>query len=170
MARSLVIYDSATGTIERMATVVASGAREAGGAAIVQKVDAVSVADLVKYDAIIVGSPCFFANVSASLKRFFDATYGMVGQLEGKVGGAFAGSESVGGGNELTLRSIHDFFMIHGMVIQGDPRRDHFGPVAVNPTGKAGDVFVDDDGECSRLGARVNMLADRLAPTREPVS
>jgi len=69
----------------------------------------------------------------------------------------------IAGGNELTLHALLDFFLIHGMIVQGDCEGDFFGAVALSPSGDQDDVLVDDDGECRRLGRRVAELAKRLA-------
>jgi NAD(P)H dehydrogenase (quinone) len=159
----LIVYDSQAGLVEQMSTLVASGVREAGCKAVVEKCSDASPEDLLKYEAIIVGSPTYFAGPSAGMKGFIDSTWALRGQLEGRVGAAFTASTHIGGGNELTLRTILDFFMIHGMVIQGDPESDHFGAIAV--AGDEGDLreaVTDTSGECHRLGRRVAQLAARL--------
>ena len=33
--------------------------------------------------------------------------------------------------NETTILDILNAFLIHGMIIQGDPQGDHYGPVAI---------------------------------------
>ncbi|MHC4870477.1 MAG: flavodoxin family protein [Planctomycetota bacterium] len=156
----LVLYDSNHKIIEKMATVIASGVREAGLDGIVESCESASVEDFKNYDGIIIGSPCYFAGPSAKVKKLIDSSYGLKGDLEGKVGAAFTTSEHIGGGNELTLRAIIDSFLIHGMVVQGDPDADHFGAVVVS----SGDESITDtSGECRRLGLRVANLINRLA-------
>ncbi|MDP6440051.1 MAG: flavodoxin family protein, partial [Candidatus Brocadiia bacterium] len=62
-----------------------------------------------------------------------------------------------GGGNETTILSILGAMLVRGMIIQGYPGGDHYGPVAVG--------MVDDRAArlCATLGARVAELAARLA-------
>jgi len=43
---------------------------------------------LLKSDAIVIGSPVFFNNISAQLKVFIDRTWCIKGQLRNKIGGA----------------------------------------------------------------------------------
>lgn len=157
----LIVYDSKHGTIETMATVIASGVREAGLEAVVENCSAASADDFLKYDAIIIGSPCYFAGPSSDIKKLVDSSYGLKGKLEGKVGAAFTASEHIGGGNELTLRAIIDSFLIHGMIVQGDPESDHFGAIVVASDEK--EIVTDTSGECHRLGRRVAELIKRLS-------
>jgi multimeric flavodoxin WrbA len=91
-----------------------------------------------------------------------DSTWGMKGKLTGKVGGAFTSSQHIGGGNEMALHALLDFFMVHGMIVQGDSAGDYFGPVGLNPSGDKEDFVVDDSGECHRLGQRVAKLVAKL--------
>ena len=78
------------------------------------------------------------------------------GELEGKVGAAFSSSANVGGGNQTTILDILKAMLIHGMVVQGNPSGDHYGPVAVGaPNDRAGK-------NCFQLGQRVARLLKRL--------
>jgi hypothetical protein len=46
--------------------------------------------------------------------------------------------------------------LIHGMVIQGDPQGDHYGPVAINaPDDRA-------TAQCTRLGKKIADLTKKL--------
>lgn len=164
MSKVLIIIDGKQdGTIDRMARVVAAGVREEGLQAIVETVENARPEDLSDYEGLVFGSPCHFAGPSAALKAFMDSTWSMRGTLSGKVGGAFTASRHIGGGNEMTLHAVLDFCLVHGMVIQGDPEGDYFGPIGVNPSGDQDDVIVDDSGECHRLGQRVARLIKKLA-------
>src|SRR5262245_42746578 len=69
----LVVYHSATGNTEKMAQGVAEGAKAVPGTTVVLKrVSEVAAADLSSCDAVIVGSPVYFANMSGEVKTFFD--------------------------------------------------------------------------------------------------
>ncbi len=163
--RVLILFDGRKdGTVERMGRMVAEGARAEGVEAVCERVGDCAVEDLPALAGLVIGTPCYFGGPTARIKAFLDSTYALRGQLAGRVGGAFTASGHIGGGNELTLRSLHDFFLIHGMVIQGDAEGDHFGPVGISPSGEAEDVIVDDSGECHRLGRRVARLVSALRP------
>jgi NAD(P)H dehydrogenase (quinone) len=43
----------------------------------------------------------------------------------------FSSSANIAGGNETTILSILEAMLIHGMVVQGDYKGDHYGHVAV---------------------------------------
>jgi NAD(P)H dehydrogenase (quinone) len=59
----LVVYHSATGNTEKMAQGVAEGAKAVPGTSVVLKrVGEVATNDLSSADAVIVGSPVYFAN------------------------------------------------------------------------------------------------------------
>lgn len=157
MAKMLVGYYSRTRHTERMAEAVVEGAREVEGVEVeTRPVSAISARDLLGYDAVALGSPTYYGMMAAEVKQLIDESVAFHGQLEGKVGGAFASSANVGGGNETTILGILQAMLIHGMVIQGSPTGDHYGPVAV------GDVDDRATQECRKLGRALAELAVRL--------
>ena len=79
------------------------------------------------------------------------------GRLDGKVGAAFSSSANIGGGNETVIISLVEAFLVHGMVVQGIPKGDHYGPVSIG----APDDRVAK--QCKALGERVARLAAKLA-------
>jgi len=107
MAKILVCYYSRTGNTQRMAEAVGQGAREVAGVDVdVLPVGKVTAGDLLKYDAIAMGSPTYYGSMAAELKTLIDESVAFHGQLQGKVGAAFASSANVGGGNETTVMDI----------------------------------------------------------------
>lgn len=143
MSKVLVLYYSSYGHIETMAQAVAEGARSAGASVDVKRVpEAVpqeiaqsahfkldqaapvaSVAELVNYDAIIVGAPTRFGRMPSQMAAFLDQAGGLWarGALNGKVGAAFTSTATQHGGQEVTLFSIITNLMHFGMVIVGLP-------------------------------------------------
>ncbi|MBN2014365.1 MAG: flavodoxin family protein [Candidatus Altiarchaeota archaeon] len=98
-------------------------------------------------DAILVGSPTYFSSVSGKLKSLFDRTLPLRAdnyRLSGKVGGAIAVGGSRNGGQELVCMNIHNWMLLHEMVVVSDKETAHFGGIGVgrNP----GDVLKDDVG------------------------
>ena len=69
--------------------------------------------------------------LTAEQKKLLDESVKHHRKLKGKVGGAFASSANIGGGNETTIGDILHALLIHGMVVQGDHRFDHYGPVSI---------------------------------------
>lgn len=138
MAKVLVLYYSMYGHIETLAHAVAEGAGKVEGVeAVVKRVpetmpqelfeksggkpQAAPVAtpqELADYDAIIVGTPTRFGNMSGQMRTFFDQTGGLwaSGALYGKVASVFS-STGTGGGQEHTITSTWTTLAHHGMVI-----------------------------------------------------
>jgi len=157
MAKILIIYYSRTGNTEAMAGHIKAGVREIAGAEVsCLPVDQVAADDLLDYDAIIMGSPVYYGTMAAELKKLIDDSVAHHGKLAGKVGGAFASSANVGGGNETTVMDIIKALLIHGMVVPGSAKGDHYGPVSIGkPDGRA-------QSECQKLGRLVGQLAAKL--------
>ncbi|MCK0536695.1 NAD(P)H:quinone oxidoreductase [Alcanivorax quisquiliarum] len=139
MAKILVLYHSMYGHIETMAYKVAEGARSVAGVEVTvkrvpetmpadlfrdaggkvdQKAEIASPTELADYDAIIVGTPTRFGNMSGQMRNFFDQTGGLwvKGALAGKVASVFT-STGTGGGEEMTITSTWTTLAHHGMVI-----------------------------------------------------
>ena len=157
MPKVLVLYYSRTGNTEKMARCVAEGAKIKGVDVELKKVQDTQAEELLDADAIIVGSPVYYGLMSAETKHLFDESVKFHGRLAGKVGGAFASSANIGGGNETTVMGILQMMLIHGMIVQGTAEGDHYGPVAIG----APDERVTP--QCAALGRRVAELVKRLA-------
>jgi multimeric flavodoxin WrbA len=86
----------------------------------------------------------------------------MKGALKDKVGGAIAAGGSRQGGQEYVLHQIHNFFLIHGMIIVGDEKTMHFGGAGVGREGC--DVKKDEEGlkTSKNLGRHVTRIVKRL--------
>jgi len=155
MATVGVIYYSRTGNTQKMAQSVAQGVKEEGVEVVIKKAEDASPEDFLKWEGIIVGSPTYYGLLASPLKSLFDESVKYHGRLEGKVGGAFASSGNIGGGNETTLLSILEMMLIHGMVVQGTSQGDHYGPVSI------GSPDERVKSQCIALGKRVAKLIKR---------
>jgi len=131
MARALVCYHSRTGNTQKMAMRIAEVLKEEGLEVELKKVKDVAPQELLEYDCLIFGSPTYYGTMAADLKKLIDDSVRHHGKLRGKVGGAFSSSANVGGGNETTVLDILKALIIHGMVVRGVHRGDHYGPVAI---------------------------------------
>jgi NAD(P)H dehydrogenase (quinone) len=78
------------------------------------------------------------------------------GKFDGKIGMAFSSAANIAGGNETTVLSILQAMLIHGMIIQGDPKGDHYGPVAI------GKVDKRCEDNCRRMADRFTELLEKL--------
>ncbi len=102
---------------------------------------------LAKSLAVIISSPVYFGGMSAQLKALFDRTRPLRGNgflLQGKPLAAVSVGASRNGGQELTIKDIHAWGLIHGMVVVGD--KNHFGGIVKAPflEDKFGKQTVDD--------------------------
>lgn len=77
---------------------------------------------LKKADAIVMGSPVYFGSVSAQLKAFFDKTRRLRGEkaFYNKIACGVTVGASKYGGQETTMKALHDMMLVHGMTIVGD--------------------------------------------------
>ncbi|MDD5355970.1 MAG: flavodoxin family protein [Candidatus Omnitrophica bacterium] len=156
MVRVLIVYYSKSGNTKKMAELIKDAVEKEKVEAVLQDVKDTKVGDLLKADAIIMGSPVYYGTMAAPLKQLLDDSVSHHGDLDGKIGGAFSSSANIGGGNETTVLDILNAMLIHGMIIQGDPRGDHYGPVSI---GKP-DQRVEK--ECARFGQRIARLTKKL--------
>ncbi len=95
---------------------------------------------LARADGIIMGSPVYFCTVSGQMKAFWDKTRLLRNKkaLLNTVGGALAVGGSRFGGQETTLRAMHDIMLCHGMTVVGDGFYEadcgHHGACAQGPS------------------------------------
>jgi len=152
----VVIYYSRGGTTKRMAEIIHAGLIKNKAEADIFSVDRIKADTLKHYDGIIIGSPTYYGTLAAEIKKLFDDSVAFHGKLDGKLGAAFSSAANIAGGNETTILSILEAMLIHGMIIQGDPKGDHYGPVAVNQ--------IDDrcENNCRRLAERFAALLSKL--------
>jgi len=152
-----IIYYSATGTITQIAQQMAETAEKAGAEVRLRKVaelapqavvdstpawaaNAAATAgiplatadDLIWADAVIMGSPTRFGNISAQLKQFLDTLGGawQQGLLADKVYSGFTSTGTLHGGHESTLLALTNTF-------------HHFGGIVVAPGYTHPDKFAD---------------------------
>ncbi|UCC23761.1 MAG: NAD(P)H-dependent oxidoreductase [Planctomycetota bacterium] len=156
MAKGIVIYYSRSGNTKEMAQIIAEAMNKADLPTECKPVNKVKAEDLLGYDAIVVGSPTYYGHMAGPVKELFDETVSFHGQLDGKVGAAFSSAANIGGGNETTVMGIIEAMLISGMIVQGDPAGDHYGPVSI---GRPDDRVKE---QCLRRGQRVAELTKKL--------
>lgn len=119
----LIVYHSLSGNTERMAEAVAEGAKSLPGTVVVLKrVGQVTADDLFSSDAIIVGSPVYWSNMSGEVKTFFDNWQFKFGvfpefKMKNKVGAAFATGGQVSSGKEVTMLTILAAMLGNQMIV-----------------------------------------------------
>ncbi len=72
--------------------------------------------------AVVLGSPVYFGTVSAQLKAFWDKTRAVRSRrsLVGKPAAAVSVGAARFGGQETTLKALHDMLLIQGMSVVGE--------------------------------------------------
>jgi len=157
MAKGIVVYYSRSGNTREMAETISEAMNKAELPTECKSVEKVKATDLLEYDAIVIGSPTYYGQMAGPVKTLIDDWVGSHGRFDGKVGAAFSSAANIGGGNETTIMGIMDAMLIAGMVVQGDPQGDHYGPVSV---GKPDDRV---RRQCLRRGQRIAQLTKKLA-------
>lgn len=191
----LIAYDTNSGNTYRMAQLIGRGVESVKNChAIIRAVPKVGdrtsqrlpavpdegapyaqLEDLSNCDALIIGGPTHFGNMSASLKHFLDQTtqYWFKGALAGKPAGVFTSTGSMHGGQETTLVTMMIPLLHHGMLICGLPYSNPdlmqtqrggtpYGPSHVS--GEQGNTKLSDTEAslCKALGERIAIHALKL--------
>jgi len=119
----LVAYHSLSGHTERMAEAVVEGAKSLPGTAVAMKrVGQVTADDLFSSDAIVVGSPVYWSNMSGEVKTFFDNWQFKFGvfpefKMRNKIGAAFATGGQLSSGKEVTMLTILAAMLGNQMIV-----------------------------------------------------
>jgi NAD(P)H dehydrogenase (quinone) len=140
-----------------MAEIITKAMNEADLPSECKSVGDVTPEEVFSYDAIAIGSPTYYGQMAAPVKNLIDELVTQHGQLDGKVGAAFSSAANIGGGNETTIMGIIEAMLISGMIVQGDPRGDHYGPVSI---GKPDQRVMK---QCTRRGQRIAELTKKIA-------
>jgi len=89
--------------------------RESGCCTIADDMTVQRIPLLLASDALVLGSPVFFNNVTADVKAFMDRTWCLRGQLRNKIGGAVVVGRRYGA--EAALAAMNGFFLKHDMLV-----------------------------------------------------
>ncbi len=135
-AQVLILYHSRHGSVQLLAEKIAIGVQSAGAEALLRTVAAitpnaapspahpvVSKAELMQANAIAIGSPVRFGQMSVEMKHFWEQTTDLwlQGALIDKPAGVFTASSSMHGGQEANLLGMMLPLLHHGMVLLGQP-------------------------------------------------
>jgi NAD(P)H dehydrogenase (quinone) len=125
--RVLVAFHSRHGHVEELAGEVAAAARRVPATEVtVVHVGAVTRADLLACDALVVGTPVHSGSMAAPVKQFFDDWHLRFDFYPGRpmrdrVGAAFAAGGQGDGGREFAMLGILSAMLHHHMlVVAGD--------------------------------------------------
>jgi NAD(P)H dehydrogenase (quinone) len=155
----LVMYYSRSGNTKKLGEEVAKGVKQVDGVgSMLKSVSEITKDDFIKSDGIIAGSPVYFGTMAYPMKEIFDKYVGIRGEMEDKIGAAFATSGDQSGGKETTIFSIIQAMMIYGMIIMGDPldATGHYGVSCVGAPGR------ETASNAVKMGKRVASLVKKL--------
>ncbi|MBR0717217.1 flavodoxin family protein [Bradyrhizobium liaoningense] len=161
----LIAYHSVTGNTEKMAQGVSDGAKSVADTTVdLKRVNDVATEDLLSADAVIVGSPVYFGNVSGEVKAFLDNWFLKFGvfrdaKMRNKVAGAFVTGAAISNGKETAMQAIHAALLMNQMVIVS--AGGAFGAYGASATTGPDSPGIDDKKlEAARaLGKRVAEFA-----------
>jgi len=160
MPKILIVYDSKTGNTEKTAMKVSEGVREVKSVeCIVKRVDETTLDDMLQADGIIIGSPTYYGSMSNKIKKLLDESVEIHGKLEGKIGAAFTSAGGTASGAETTILSILKALLIHGMIVKGNPHRQHYGLAVVGAPRR-------EEKLCRRFGAETAQLVMEIVSSR----
>jgi len=121
MNRILVLYDSKSGNVEKMAQLVAEGAQRISDTEVrLRSIAEAKAEDVLWCDGLAVGSPTNMGVLSWKMKRFWDEVmepHWM--EVDGKIACAFSSAGGWGGGMELACQSILTVLMNFGFLTFG---------------------------------------------------
>jgi len=109
MSKLLIVYDSQTGNTEKMAEAVAEGAKSVAGVEVIVKYY-VTPEELAHADAVILGSPTYYHDMTLPIKQVLEETAKANAQLQGKIGAAFGSYGWSGEATELILEILKNKF------------------------------------------------------------
>ena len=153
-----IVYDSRTGNTEEMAVAISKAVERQGLEPILRRAEEASVDELPNVQALILGSPVYYGQPTAKIKQFIDESIKYHGKLTHLVGGAFCSAGGTHTGSETTILSLLESMLVHGMIIQGNPHGNHYGPASV---GTPDDKTLE---HCEKLAVRVSNLVKKLNP------
>jgi NAD(P)H dehydrogenase (quinone) len=162
----LVTYHSLSGNTEQMADAVAEGVRSVPGTlAVLKRVGQVTADDLFSSDAVIVGSPVYWSNMSGEVKTFFDNWQFKFGvfpdfKMKNKVGAAFATGGQISSGKEITMLTILAAMLGNQMIVVSGGGA--FGASATTEGDSPG-IDKKELAEAKALGRRVADVAKLIS-------
>ncbi len=165
LVKILVTYHSLSGNTERMAEAVAAGARSVPGTEVLLKrVGQVVAEDLFSADAVVVGSPVYWSNMSGEVKTFFDNWQFKFGvfpefKMKNKIGAAFATGGQVSSGKEVTMLTILAAMLGNQMIVVSGG-----GAFGASATTEGDSPGIDNQelADAKALGRRVADVAARF--------
>lgn len=133
----LITYYSKTGSTAQLAKSVEKGASGNNRVQVIlKKIEETTEDDLIKADAIILGSPVYNANPAAEVLKFIERWPFEGGKMKNKIGAVFVTGGGISSGEELVQTSLLQAMMVFGMItVGGGDWKTSFGASAVTAEG-----------------------------------
>jgi NAD(P)H dehydrogenase (quinone) len=170
-ARVLIAYHSVMGHTAALAKAVEEGAIKVPNVEVKRlPTSEVQCSDLFGADAVIVGSPVYWSNMSAEVKTFLDRwthdckVLPPAFEMKDKIGAAFVTAGEVSSGKEVTLLTIIAAMLGNRMIVVSDG--EALGAAATTGEGKA-PISEKDIDQGRRLGERVAQVAIQFKRGRQ---
>jgi NAD(P)H dehydrogenase (quinone) len=165
LVKVLVAYHSLSGNTERMAEAVVDGVKSVPGTeALLKRVGKVTADDLFSADAVVVGSPVYWSNMSGEVKTFFDNWQFKFGvfpefKMKNKIGAAFATGGQVSSGKEVTMLTILAAMLGNQMIVVSGG-----GAFGASATTEGDSPGIDNKelADAKELGRRVAEVAVKM--------
>ncbi len=165
LVKVLVAYHSLSGNTERMAEAVVEGVKSVPGTKVLLKrVGKVTADDLFSADAVVVGSPVYWSNMSGEVKTFFDNWQFKFGvfpefKMKNKIGAAFATGGQVSSGKEVTMLTILAAMLGNQMIVVSGG-----GAFGASATTEGDSPGIDNKelADAKELGRRVAEVAVKM--------
>lgn len=111
-----IIYFSRTGTTRKMAQPIAEGIKNTADIEVgIFSIDEINYDFLDESDAVIFGTPTYYANTCWQIKKWFDESYKI--KLGGKLGAVYATCDYLQGGPDTAILTIINHLMVKGMLV-----------------------------------------------------
>ncbi len=165
LVKVLVTYHSLSGNTERMAEAVVDGVKGVPGTeTLLKRVGQVTADDLFSADAVVVGSPVYWSNMSGEVKTFFDNWQFKFGvfpefKMKNKIGAAFATGGQVSSGKEVTMLTILAAMLGNQMIVVSGGGA--FGASATTEGDSPG-IDKKELADAKELGRRVAEVAMKM--------
>jgi len=154
MPKGLVVYDSKTDNTEKMAIAISQGMERGELEVKTKRAEDTSLDELIGADAIVFGTPTYYATISNNMKALIDKTVDIYPKLQDKVGAAFTSYD--GTGAELALLSLIQTMFVQKMVVIGH-QSGNLGAISL---GKPDDKCI---AECRVFGERIADFTKAIA-------
>jgi NAD(P)H dehydrogenase (quinone) len=133
---------------------------------VLKRVGQVTADDLFFCDAIVVGSPVYWSNMSGEVKTFFDNWQFKFGvfpefKMKNKIGAAFATGGQISSGKEVTMLTILAAMLGNQMIVVSGGGA--FGASATTEGDSPG-IDKKELADAQALGRRVAEVAAMLKP------